>query len=666
MYKPYKPSGAVNNHQNKGAVNNHPKASQQYAPYRQSDSSDDSIIPDQTPRRSFKPQHNNSQNRSQNEGKNYNNKRNYNNRKRTEHSEKRERTEPPPPRPVNHIELIPCHFNSLQVRMLSDQLWDTNNIPEITGLLKFFELLRKAIMKFNVKDKIEVLEPRFPEMLQSLEPVIPSGPSLFSEEITPRIDGNTNYDEETWAKMFIMMLPRVYHQITLDLETFLLCAEISQQITQSEVAVIRVKLENDIKGPKQQELNKLGDLQDQYMWSQEKYEAEEKKVNAKYNAMVYQERQLRLKEVYELYDKLIEYFKTHDPSDLSDPVILAGWRMILRNPCFPNPALIIGNHTIPAEHFSIIEAYNLPPLTFSEDFATIRSWYYGTHPNVDAINPTQSEFQDWMLISPMYTTSSALIDLVSEPPTISSIATFDDVMFRFHKAWSTTKYGQAPVQATQSNYTKILNNATEDTPRRFVSSKAIYPYAQINLFNESDPSEVNRCFNKLSADNFEYVSRYITAFNPEIIKESLLNRLYGNSQPEMVDCFMRLTSIIGIDNKQVLSTYMSKIREQRESKLIPNDNTIMSLPAILYHSVQQEEFLPLIEEYLAMFEGQDTPCAFILKGFSNFISLHPSESSVVAPFIIERAQLIASRAKFGAAKFTAVDVVEKFKSFHYS
>ena len=674
-------SGVVNNRQFGDAISNHShrRANSRFEPYSPSDSSDsDNQSQSQqrppTARNNYRNnnQYQNQQGRSRNNYRNNNdnNQNNQNNRSanfvpkknqnKTDKSQ-REYIPPPQPRPTAYIELIPCHFNSLQVRMLSDQLWASGNIPEIRNLLHFFESLRKAIIHMNVKERMEVLDPRFPAMLEALQPAIPESFSFFSEEITPRIDNSTEYDEETWAKMFIQLLPRPCHKFPITMEVFSLMSEISQQITQSESAVIRHTIINDAKGPMKQELNKLGDLQDRYMWSQEKYDAEEQKVIKKWNAKIYEKRKEREMEIYKMYDTINEYFNDGNVSNFNDRFVLGSWRFLLRNPCFPLNTIQIGDKSFPAEQFSFVEVFNNPLISYSETFSYIRSWFYSKHPTINAIKPNQVEFQDWMSICLYYNVLTDLIGFASTKPDITNIASFDHQQYRFYTAWIHAQYGKPLIiNSEKSNYTLILEKKGAEvfsahSGNAWLKSHEVYPYHELRLYEESYENEVGRIINSINENDFAWKSLLIKSFNHDVIKQRIVSSLVSGDCLD-VNAMLNLATHVGVDMNEFSALYISELMKNTH----PSESLIHSVAVIALFGIFNEPIEQTFERFYTIFANNNDNLAELLKGFSLCISTNENECRILKPRIVEIATDIASKSRFGAAKFLSLDVCEAF------
>lgn len=560
---------------------------------------------------------------------------------------------------INYIELIPVHFNSLQVRMLCDQLWANGAIDTLEGLLHFFETLRKAIIQMRVKDNNERLDPKYPEMIQSFNPpVIPSDSfSFFSEEIAPRADNSTNYDEETWAKMFISMLPRPDIQINIDLRTFKLIAEISQQITQSEIAVIRYKIEKDNNGPMNRELDALYDEQDRYGWSEEKLAAEQKKVRSRWNIKAYEARKARQNEVWAMYDKMYEYFNDENVNNFNDKYILSTWRFVTRNPLFPFQQITIGNETFPASRFSLVEAFNQPPTAFSQAFTTIRKWYYSKHPNVDPIKPTPEEFNDWYNHCCLYNISELLSDFACEKPTILTLSTLDNKVFEFYQNWINTQYGQAPQSEpsrTQNALDEFINDNNSSKPSaRFVRMACVYPYYKIRLFEEKYSIEVGQMLNRLVERNYQAVSAIIKSFNHDVIIENLVNRLIlgqGNAEINI-----RLANEIGVNKTLITRSFEENLAKLNK----PIDDVIYVSSCLIVGRLYDEPLIETFNRMLTMFKSDESQAIF-LKGFVNRIPTHTAECLELKEAIISVAQAIFGRTRFGVAHFHSADVIEAF------
>ena len=662
-FAPYYPSaGAVNNHQPKGAVNNHPKRfsnktnQNKFADYSPSDSDGESNSQAPPPRRN-----NNQNNRFGNNRPNTNHGNNNRRYQKPRERENREYIPPPPPRANNYIELIPTRFNSSQVRVLCNQFWAAGDLDNLEGLLHFFYALRKAIIHVNVKDKVEVLDPKYPAMLQAIQ-VDVSDPlhSFFSEEITPRVDGSTNYDEEVWFKMFIQMLPKPGQPIPINIRCFKLLCEISQQITQSEVAVIRFKLIKDSKGPMQSELNALGDRQDREGWSDEKYAAEEEKVIKKWNAKMYKDRQERQSEVWAMYDKIAALITAANVGNFNDRYVLGMWRFITRNPCFPDPAITIGSQTFPASQFSLVEVFNNPSISYAQTFAHIRHWFYAKYPNIDAINPSQAQFQDWMNSCLFYQFSDDLATFSSKECNIEAIATFDNQIFKFINSWIETQFGQQPRKIETTTYTQLVNGVEEtfttNSKGAWVKSYNIYPYYAIRLFEEAYETEVCQHLNAISECNFSWLSTIIGSYNHQVIRNNIVDRLIkGHSSAG---------SLVKLAN--MMNMNMAELAQQFESQFIkiarPNSDVLHTIPHLILAEAFNEPIVDTFSRFVSIFDGKnDVMLAELLRGFALVIPTHASKCALLKPHIVEISTRIKSTAKFGAAKYVSIDVLEAFE-----
>ena len=680
-FKPYsmKPSSdAVNNHRSfKGNVSNFPSNKPRYAKsnkfqdYTPSDSSDSepaapppAPVENRPPARSYNNRNNNN-NRNNRNFNNQNRNANSYTPKKNQHNDKprdKPYQAPPPPRPVAYIDLIPCHFNSYQVRMLADQLWEAGNIPELQGLLHFFETLRKAIIHMNVKERVEQLDPKYPAMLEALQPTIPEGLNFYSEELTPRPDNSTEYDSDVWAKMFIQMLPRPTHTLPATMEVFKLISELSQQITQSEAAVIRLKLINDSKGPMQRELNALGDLQDRYGWDDAKYQKEESKIIKKWNATMWEKRNAREKEIYAMYDAINDYFNESNVNNFNDRFILGSWRFLLRNPCFPFQEVVINDKVFPASQFSLVEAFNNPLLSYTETFSFIRSWYFSKHPTLNAVKPTLDEFNDWMEVCLFSGISWDLITFLCEDSiNISSIANFDHKLYRLISSWINAKYGKPIILKSSSDYTLLFTDDAagqfgSNSENAYVKSHEIYPYHELRLHEETYENEVGLIINSLTKENFHWKSLLIKSFNHNVIKGRITKSLVSGDCID-VNSTVKFAMSIGIDMNAFSQYYLAEITKKAAN---PRNTLLHSISCIILANVFNEPIEETFERFYTLFVSNDTHVADFLKGFSLQIQNFPEQCRLLKPRIEKIANDIVSKYKYGAAKYLSVDTLEAF------
>ena len=559
-------------------------------------------------------------------------------------------------RPGNYVSIIPTNFNSYQVRELCDNLWSNKSYPVLKQLLNFFIILRKAIIQCNNKDKVEILDPQFPAMLESLKPILPDDItySFYATEITPRPDGSKEYDEEAWCKMFIQMLPRCSHQFPITVELFKLIGEISQQITQSEMAVIRHVLIKDASGPMSKELDNLYDLQERFRWSDEKLEIEKHKVEAKFNDQIWKARKERTNEIYAMYDEMYDYVNESNVSNFNDPRITAYWRFITRNLCFPNTSFQHDTLSIPADQFSFVEVFNSSSTVYADNFAKIRSWYYSHYPNVDPINPNPQEFYDWFNICTFYNASELLADFSSAPTNIATIARFDDLLFKFYKGWMTTQFGQQCKEEERKTtiYNEIVDGVmTSTVVNRFLRSDLVYPYKSIRLFEESDDNEIRRMLNRLTVKNYDSIARIIKAYNNNVLAGIIRDRIL-DGQKSYIDVTCKLAVDLKLDIVGLLHELVEKLvsaPRQIDIKL----NCLMSVILI------QPDVINAYQYVMNAFET-DKAKIEILRSLHDLTTIYPNETELIKPLVFKDIDDIKSRATSSIVKFACEFVKEGY------
>lgn len=476
---------------------------------------------------------------------------------------KQSRYEQKPKSQTSYVELIPTNFNSFQIRELCDQMWSNNAFEAINELLHFFETLRKAIMHANLKGREEHLDPIYPSMLAAIHPALPVDlvHSWFACEMTPRPDGSTEYDEETWSKMFIQMLPRVDQCFPVTVEMFKLIGEISQQITQSEICVIRKKIMQSNASEMNIKLENIAADGEDQGWSQEKIEFEQKKVKDHYTQEMVKIKKDRTDEIWKMYDDMYDYASKHDVADMNDIRMKNYWRFITRNPCFPDSRVVLNGLILDAHDFSLVEAFSHTATQHAHNFATIRKWFFGLHSSLNPLNVKLNEFNDWMSVCHMLEISERLALLVSdEKVEIDRIASFDDAYFRLLSAMSETKFGQTiSNQMEESEYTKILENKVTT---KWLRKSQIYPYGSVKLFGYEQEDEPMTLLNRATRLNKDILTEMLSAYPPQVVSKIIAKKL-TDGQDGFADVFCKIAADLMLDPLPIFETYCDYLSQHK-------------------------------------------------------------------------------------------------------
>ena len=485
-------------------------------------------------------------------------------------------------RPVFTIPIIPVDFNSFQVRMLCDTIWDKFSINpasafrELRELLDFFELLRKAIIQVNVKsaDKVKHLNPAFQTLLSSFE--ISSKPdpehSWFTTEKAPRPDNSREYDEESWSKMFIQMLPRAHHTFPVTVPIFQLLGEISQQITQSEVATIRHELISKNSDSMHQDVRSLEKQADRENWSEEKFAEEMKKIEAHYNVIIYEARQKRLAEINKMYDDMYAYVTPANVNNFNDHKVLSMWRFITRNPCFPNASVTFGTITIPGDQLSLVELYNHKPTVFSTNYANLYSWFYTTFPNVDAANVSLAEYNAWLQVSTFLKVSQELFDLSFKPFSIVDLTRFDNQMFSFYENWQSSQFGAVAKQ---------VQNSTPGS--RWFNDASRFPYSKLGLLPPNYVPSILKLLNRLTTSNYLAILPILQVFDLNVVLSQILETV-SMMQDRIVPIACKVALELGISSDDLFKGLINIVSSNPNCLVTPMLHS--ALPILLI----QEDF----------------------------------------------------------------------------
>lgn len=555
-------------------------------------------------------------------------------------------------RPVFTIPIIPVDFNSFQVRQLCDRIWDkfrtepNTAFRELRELLDFFELLRKAIIQVNVKsaDKVKHLNPEFQTILSSFS--ISSNPdpthSWFAAEKAPRPDNSREYDEEQWSKMFIQMLPRAHHTFPVNVSMFHLLGEISQQITQSEVATIRHELILRNSDSMRQDVRSLEKQADRENWSEEKFDEEMKKIEAHYNVIIYEARQQRLAEINQMYDNMYAYVNEANVNNFSDLKVLSLWRFITRNPCFPNSSVTFGNLTIPGNQLSLVELYDHEPAVFSTNYANLYSWYYNTFPNLDASKVSQGEHNAWIHVSTYLNISKELFDLSTKPFSIVDLTQFDNRIFSFYEAWQSSRPG-------------LIGNfdpSAQPSKGTWRSEDNYYPYKNIGLLPRDFVPEIMRFLNRLTPLNFSGIFPILKAFNPDVVLAQILN-IISNFQDRCTPIICKLAQALNISPELIFNHFMTTIKSKSGS--FPAPALSSTLPILLI----QKDFNSAFSQIAALLPHDYLQVEILhsLVQIDTIKVLFKDEILANKEFIASTASTFSNTSK-SLVKYYAVDIIE--------
>ena len=409
------------------------------------------------------------------------------------------------------IPSIDLSINSFQVGNLCQRLWRKQNLKTIADMCKFFIDLRKSIIKQKVETEI-TLDTEIAKLIEN-EPFVEATKATepwFATEQTSSSDSQRRfYDCEIWSKFFVMMLPPVDIMIPRTVECFKLLCEISQQISESEIAAHRKAYQEEADADIEKKVKKLNRLLADGEITREGYEKEKSDFEYRKNQEVIAKQTKKRKEIWATYDMMknsVDDVKVQDDDNLQ---IIFYWRFLTRNPCFPLPYLKFGKTTIPAQQFSLLNAFQYKMEDFINNFVMLRTFYYSQHPTLNAKSPKQNEINDWLEIYLPLATSEQLSSFVENPISISTLKMFDENYYEFCFACS------------EAVSIKPVIQSVDETSAANILTRESYPYQCIGLRDEVCEEDVVHIINVMNKNTSYRYTLLLKAYNPNVVKECM-------------------------------------------------------------------------------------------------------------------------------------------------
>lgn len=550
-------------------------------------------------------------------------------------------------KPVLTIPSINLFINSFQVGSCCSKFWKSGQLEMIREILNFFIDLRKSIMKTKLQTPAKLNE-AIARMIEKEPFIAPKDTTMswFAIERTSEKDvEQRNYDFELWSKFFIMMLPPCDVIIPRTISCFHLLCDISQQINESEIAAYRLRFEEEAEKYKQMKLDELNDNLERRKITQDEYEVQKDIIEAIKNEEVWEKQKKLRNEIWARYDEIKASANENNINNNEDIKLIYYWRFITRNPCFPFPNLQLESKIIPAQQFSLLNAFQHNMETFTNNFAKLHKWYYSIHPTIDSRTPNITEITDWLKICLPFDTSEQLSSLIETPINITSLSLFDDRYYNFCLSCSKTTYNQQ----CSSIKTSVDGGTKNDNIWR--NSHEIYPYINIRLNDKCDMKEIMRLVNKTTELNYYRHFLLLKAYEPSIVLQSI-----GQS---LANGFYRYSHILCqmAQNLHLNLVDILKIVEQSISKSKFNEERFYCLaPIILTIGENFETFFKQVIN-----EKNDEDISSILHGFELMIPHFELKCFEIKPLIVIESQRIMKTSNISRLKFMCSDVVESFE-----
>lgn len=556
-------------------------------------------------------------------------------------------------KPVLVIPSINLLINSFQVGSCCARFWKSGELGMIREMLNFFIDLRKSIMKTKLQIPAKLNE-TIARMIENEPFVAPmdTTKSWFAVERTSEKDvDQRNYDFELWSKFFVMMLPPCDVVIPRTIPCFHLLCDISQQINESEIAAYRLRFEEEAEKYKQMKLVELEDDLERRKITQDDYEEQKDKIEAMKNEEVWEKQKRLRNEIWARYDEIKASANEENIDDDSDIKLIYYWRFITRNPCFPFPNLQIESKIIPAQQFTLLNAFQYDMETFAENFADLRKWYYSIHPTVDSKSPKAVEITDWLKICLPFDTSEQLLSLIETPINISSLSLFDDKYFNFCLSCSKTTYNQQCSPFKTAVIADCETKFVDKSENVWRASNEIYPYISIRLNDKDDMKEITLLINKITESNQHRYFLLLKAYEPSIVLQSIsLSLASGFYRYAHVLC--RMAQCLHLNLVEIL-----KAVEERISRSKFNDERFYCLAPIIL--TIGENFETIFKQVI---KGKsDGDISSILHGFELAIPHFEMKCFEIKSLIILEAQRIMKTSNSSRLKFMSIDVIESFE-----
>ena len=399
------------------------------------------------------------------------------------------------------IQSIDASFNSFQVQDLTQRLLKFGRFGMLNELFEFFINLRKAIMKSNIKgtDPVPVLEPAIAEAIEHRNVPAPQN-DWFAIEVTHSTDGKRQYNEFTWAKMFAMMLPVPGQRFDLSSHSFEIIAKISQEVSVSLSSYIRTKKMQESEDALHSRIEKLrqeGKPEKfiQRIIANARKEAEKES---------WEDKDKLKKSIWEFTDTMIAYAKEVNPRnglershDLSDPKMLAFWRLVTRNPCFPNEDFM----GYPATMFAFTTMLSVPSDEYIKVHQRLRFDFHSTFPNCDPYQPTEQEFKLWSSLYPFLALSKSIFLFKEGSMNSDSLGNLDECYRTVCKVITETAFNPSWV------------------PDRSKSVESSFPYGKMGLVGgEFIDGILTMKANHLTPTNIPHFEKLLGFYDTEMLE----------------------------------------------------------------------------------------------------------------------------------------------------
>lgn len=381
----------------------------------------------------------------------------------------------PPPRQV------PATYTTQNIFNISQSFMAANRYDELLRLIEELKLVRRAIMCVKRKVPTQEIDTVLVNSIMNSVTTEPLPSFMMASQRCPT--DNRMFNSEDWTLIYYGMLPND-HQISFTVDSFNAFVEIYSNIMLAVNGINRERIikSNEVLASK--EIRRL-DSDDP------NYEKNKAAITRKYNLISQNEyEKYKDENVWKYVDSYRDYFKTHDPSDLSDPMTCRIWSMITLDPT------ICGIDDYVAD---VIVDKKILYIRYADEYDTPIYWRL--------INALKEKFFNEF---PDYTDESCTEEMFEKWKVVNK---YREILLRLILFKMSKRAHENMIEFIHNMRTILETDEVEYVPYSKSTSAA---YHKINLESSRGTWKIRSILNKLNDSNFECMSSMLmNMFAPE-------------------------------------------------------------------------------------------------------------------------------------------------------
>lgn len=447
--------------------------------------------------------------------------RNDNNRRRNDKFPRYEKKSFPPP------EQIPAFITTQNLYNLCQSFILNNDYIKLNYVMEVLRIVRRAIMRIPCDNKYSIDA----KMINRIEdaPLITNQLPRFMIASQMLPTNNRNFDSESWTSIYRGMLP---HRLNIKFndESFAAFLNIFTNITLSEYSIQRDRLMNESKVL----MNKALDRLDK---SSPDYNKNQAEITLEYNKYFYKGYEnLKAENVWKYVDEYRDYFKTHDSSDLSDPMTVMIWSIITLNPIICGLDDYVSDIITDVSILFIENVDSFDEIVYWNLVKALRSKFFNEYPDYQNDICTEEIFEKWKIINKYSEILLRIINFKNSERKITDIIHFDITLCSILKE-------------SQVAYRPF---GTSSSPL----------YNQINLESIEGRKRIQTNLNKLTESNVNEISKLlISLFDVDCIIPICIE---SGARTKISSSYALLLKNIGSDKSDMITILIEDIKYRCE------------------------------------------------------------------------------------------------------